>query len=90
MLTLLALASAAPLRAQLPGDPFAALVREGLASNRGLLQGRLGLGQRDLEVRRAKGSLLPTLDVNARWSEFEGIPGGAIAGPEARSKEVDL
>ena len=23
-------------------------------------------------------------------SEFEGIPGGAIAGPEARSKEVDL
>jgi outer membrane protein TolC len=72
--TLLGVFWAAPLAGQLPGDPFAALVQEGLAQNRGLLQGRLGVGQREAEVRRAKGALLPTLGVNARWSEFEGIP----------------
>ncbi|MCU0621557.1 MAG: TolC family protein [Gemmatimonadales bacterium] len=60
--------------AQIPGDPYAELVREGLAANRGILQARLGVAQRDAEVRRARGALLPTLDVDARWSEYDGIP----------------
>lgn len=74
VVTFLTVVCAVPAAAQIPGDPFAALVQEGLAANRGLLQARLGVAQRDLEVRRAKGGLLPTLDVDARWSEYDGIP----------------
>jgi outer membrane protein TolC len=70
---LLALLPAA-VAAQIPGDPYAALVSEGLENNRGILQARLGLRQREAEVRRATGALLPTVDLDARWSEQDGVP----------------
>jgi len=74
LVTLLTLSLAVPAVAQLPGDPFGALVQEGLQQNRGLLQARLGVEQRKLGVRQASAALLPTLDIDARWSQFEGIP----------------
>lgn len=73
MFTLLAPLPLAAARAQLAGDPYAPLVREGLARNRGVLQARLGVRQREAEVRRATGAFLPSIDLDARWSELSGV-----------------
>jgi hypothetical protein len=33
---------------------------------------------------------LPDISANEEGTEFEGVPGGAVAGPEAKTKQVDL
>lgn len=54
-------------------DPLAALVREGLERNLGLAASRLEARRTALEVPRATAALLPSADVDARWSEFSGV-----------------
>ncbi len=64
---------APPLAAQAPARPLDALVEEGLRANLGLVQARLADRRSALAVREARARLLPALDVDARWSEFDGV-----------------
>lgn len=70
----IALAWASPAVAQSPtADPLEALVAEGLRANLGLRAATLEQRRVALDVRRADAALLPTLDVDARYSEFSGV-----------------
>lgn len=64
--------SAAALAAQRP-DPLGDLVREGLRNNQALAQERLADLRAAAGVRQARGTYLPTLALNARYSEVDGV-----------------
>lgn len=71
-LLLLAALCVAPAAA-VAQHPLDALVREGLERNLGLAASRLEARRTALELPRATAALLPTVDVDARWSEFSGV-----------------
>ncbi len=74
LLASLAHASARPLRAQPTAQAVLDdLVREALLSNLRLAQQRLTTEHGASGVRQARGVLLPTLAVDARYSEFSGV-----------------
>lgn len=63
--------AAAPLAAQ--QGPLDALVAEGLQNNLGIASTRLATRRAETEVDRARGALLPSLDLNGRYSEYSGV-----------------
>lgn len=53
-------------------DPLKPLVDEALAANRSLAQARLGVREAEAGMRQARGLLLPSLDLDLRWTEQNG------------------
>jgi len=64
--------SLAAASAEAQSDPLGELVREAWANNRALLQARLAAREREAGVRQARGFFLPSLALDARWTEREG------------------
>jgi outer membrane protein TolC len=63
---------APPLMAQGPGDPLGGIVAEALHNNLGLAQEVRSTERAEAGVREARGRLLPSLSLDARYSEQSG------------------
>jgi outer membrane protein TolC len=69
---LLASSLTAPAALTAQADPLGGYVRQAIEGNLGLRQERLAVDQADAAVREARGLMLPSVSVDARYSEMRG------------------
>ena len=82
----IAAATALPVAGQVGSDPLGGYIREALGANPGLKQQRLALYGREAAVRQARGLFLPSVMLDARYSDMQGgLDLGDLVNPAYRA-----